>query len=286
MLIFPKKVLGVTMVCISVIGFLVSIYFLVQIWQNRQPATDIVQSGLDKSAEILQTTDEGLGVIDQVIVSVYTSTAYLDDTTNALAQTMQSTSRFIGSAGTFVGEDLINTITNTQTALNSAQASAVVIDNILSTLSNIPLIGIKYNPTTPLNKALGEVSSSLDPVQESLKNFQINLDTTQKNMQLFNTQISALDEKITAINNNLQQEQTTISSYHTQVKSLISIVDEAKTTLPNKITTIARMLTIIILWLVIVQIGILLQGIAFLTTNPLPQELPINHPMDPPISDK
>ena len=38
------------------------------------------------------------------------------------------------SAGSFVGEDLINTITNTQTALNSAQASAAVIDNILSCL--------------------------------------------------------------------------------------------------------------------------------------------------------
>ena len=150
-----KKALGVIMVCISALGFLLSIFLLFQVWHYRQPVTDSLQAGLKQSSAILQTTDEGLTVIDQVVKNVYTSTVYLDDATSALAQTMQSTSRFMDTAGTFVGEDLINTITNTQTALNSAQSSAVVIDNILSTISNIPLIGITYNPTTPLNMALG-----------------------------------------------------------------------------------------------------------------------------------
>jgi hypothetical protein len=252
------------MVGISTIGFLLGIFLLFQVWRNHQPITDNIQLGLDQSSAILQTTGEGLTVIDQVVKNVYTSTIYLDDATNALAETMQSTSGFMDSAGTFIGEDLINTITNTQTALNSAQASAVVIDNILSTISKIPLIGLTYNPKTPLNKALGEVSTSLDPVQTSLKNFQTNLDTTQANIQLLKDQISALDEKIITINSNLLKAQAAIDSYRSQVDLLKSSVERAKTNLPAWITKLAWILTAIIIWLLLIQIGILIQGITLL----------------------
>jgi ABC-type transporter Mla subunit MlaD len=266
-----KKALGMVMVCISALGFLLSIFLLFQVWHYRQPVTHSLQAGLEQSSALLQTTGEGLTVIDQVVKNVYTTTVYLDNATSALAQTMQSTSRFMDSAGAFVGDDLINTITNTQTALNSAQSSAVVIDNILSSLSNIPLIGIKYNPPIPLNKALGEVSASLDPIQVSLKNFQTNLDETNTNMQILNDQITTLDQKIVTINNNLIQAQTTIGSYRSQVDSLESSVEHAKVTLPMKITTLAWILTAIILWLVLIQIGILLQGITLLSPNHINQ---------------
>jgi hypothetical protein len=269
-----KKALGVIMVCISVLGFLLSIFLLFQLWHYRQPITHSLQSGLEQSSAILQTTSEGLTVVDQVVKNVYTTTIYLDDATSALAQTMQSTSRFMDSASTFVGEDLMNTITNTQTALNSAQSSAVLIDNILSTISTIPMIGITYNPATPLNKALGEVSTSLDPVQASLKNFQTNLNSTNANMQVLNDQISTLDLKIVTIKNNLLQVQATIDSYRSQVNSLKSSAERAKINLPTWITTLAWILTAIILWLVLIQIGILLQGITLLSPNHLNQELP------------
>jgi peptidoglycan hydrolase CwlO-like protein len=194
---------------------------------------------------------------------------------------MQSTSRFMDSAGTFVGEDLINTITNTQTALNSAQSSAVVIDNILSTLSNIPLIGITYNPPTPLNKALGEVSSSLDPVQSALKNFQTNLDNTQTNILNLNEQITTLTQKISTINSNLLQAQITIDNYRSQVESLKSSVARAKAKLPNWITIAAWILTSIIVWLVLIQIGILLQGIALLYSNRMNPIIPNENHSNP-----
>ena len=147
MSVAAKKIIGIVMVVIAVFGFLLSGFLLYQVWHFRQPVITGLESGLDHASSLLQTTDEGLAVIDQVVSNVYTSTLYLNDATNALAQTMQSTNSFMDSAGSFVGEDLINTITNTQTALNSAQASAAVIDNILSTISKVPFIGINYDPT-------------------------------------------------------------------------------------------------------------------------------------------
>ena len=269
-----KKAIGVIMVCISALGFLISIVFLYQVWHIRHPITDSLQGGLQQSSAILQTTGEGLTVIDQVVTDVYTTTMYLDDATNALAQTMYTTSQFMDSAGSFIGTDLLNTITTTQSALNSAQSSALVIDNILSALSNIPLIGITYNPTTPLNKAIGEVSTSLTPVQASLRSFQTNLENTNSNMLILNDQISLLGQKIVTINNNLVTAQRIISSYLSQVDKLKSSVERAKINLPTWITTIAWIFTIIILWLMLIQISVLLQGITLISSNYLNRELP------------
>ncbi len=280
-----KKALGVTMICFSVLGTLLGIFLLFLVWHYRQPFTVSLQSGLDKSSSILQTTGEGLTVIDQVVKNVYTSTVYLNEATIALSQTMQSTSVFMDSAGTFVGEDLINTITNTQAALNSAQASAVVIDNILSTISNIPLIGITYNPKTPLNKALGEVSSSLDPVQLSLQDFKTSLDSTNSNMQILKVQISTLGQKVMVINNNLLQAQSTIQSYQSQIGSIQSSVDRAKNALPSWMTTLAWIISAFILWLLLLQIGIIFQGLSLLSSNSTDHNLPIGSQSNPVISD-
>jgi hypothetical protein len=259
-----KKVIGVILICITALGFLLSVFLLFQVWNFRQPVTESLQVGLDHTSTLLETTDEGLFIIEQVVSNVYSSTLLLNDASQALAQTMQSTTDFMDSAGEFVGQDLMNTITNTQTALDSAQASAAVIDNVLSSIARVPLLGLQYDPATPLNKAIGNVSSSLDPVQQSLEDFQTNLDTTIANVQSLTDQVNELDQKITVINKNLSDAQATIKNYRSQVASLKITIANAKNNMAAWITGLATILTIIILLLVILQVGLFLQGVILL----------------------
>ncbi len=269
-----KKVFGSAMIILAALGIVLSAFLVVQIWHYRQPVTNGLQTGLDHTSALLQTTDDGLAVINQVVSSVYTSTLYLDDATSALGKTMQGATNFMDSAGSFVGQDLMTTITNTQSALDSAEASAAVIDNVLSSISSVPFLGLNYNPQTPLNKALGNVSSSLDPVQQSLKSFQSNLDSTKADMQDLNDQITAINQKITTINSNLAQAQKTINNYRTQVNSLQRSIANAKTHLSTWITTLALILTILIIVLVMILVGLLLQGIMLLLPEKFAQAVP------------
>lgn len=262
-----RKILAFLIVCLTALGIIISIFLIFQVWRYRQPVTVKLQSNLDQFMTVLQITDDGLVVIDQVVKNVYTSTLYLDDATQALSQTVHSTSSFMDKAGTFVGDNLMTTITNTQTALGSAQASARVIDNILDAISHIPLIGLSYNPAVPLNTALGDVASSLDPLQTTLKSFQTNLKTTSTNMRDFSGQISDLSENILTMQENLVQAQATIDKYRSQINTLKSWLADAKTNLQGWVTTAAWVLTIIIIWLVIIQIAILLQGFSSLTSD-------------------
>ncbi len=271
-----KKVFGSLMIVLAVIGILLGAFVVSQVWHYRQPVIGGLQEVLDHTSAVLQTTDDGLAVIDQVVSSVYTSTLYLDDATTALGKTMQSATNFMDSAGTFVGGDLITTITNTQSALASAQASAAVIDNVLTSISSVPLLGLQYNPQTPLNKALGKVSSSLDPVQKSLQSFQNNLDSTQANMQELTNQISSLNQQITTINTNLVQAKATIHDYRSGINSLQGSIARARAKVGLWVTTLAWMITILILILVMILVGTLLQGIMMLLPEKPIQDVPPN----------
>ena len=262
-----NKTFAVMLVIATVIGLLFSLFFLVQTWRYRQPVTETLQSVVVQTSLVLVTTDQGLDIIDQVVKTVYTSTVFLDTSANELAQTARDTNQFIGSAGVFMGENLINTITNTQTAIDSAQASAVVIDNLLTTLSRIPLIGINYNPAKPLNVTLGEVSKSLDPLQTSLEGFQKSLETTQANIQEFEQQLVILDESVASISKNLEDTQFVLNDYREQLSSFQTLMNDAQVSLPGWINTLVWIVTLFIIWLVLIQLGLLLQAVNILSVR-------------------
>jgi hypothetical protein len=257
-----KKTLTFLVVILSSLGILLSIFLLIQVWRFRQPLTNQLQVQLDQFSGTLHTTDDALTIIDQLVENVYTSTIFLDDTTTALSLTLENTNQVIDSAGIFIGDNLISTITNTQAALDSAQASARVIDNILTAISRIPLIGINYNPEIPLNVALGDVSSSLDPLPEILTSFQADLKTTNTNLSEFTGQITTLDQNIASLSKNMEQAHVTISDYRNQLASLISLADHAKVNLQAWMTAFAWALTTITLWLLITQLAVLFQSLS------------------------
>lgn len=273
-----RKLISIVIVGITALGIIISLFMLVEVWHFRLPATEQLQTSASQLSAVLQITNDGLMVIDQVVKNVYTSTVYMNDATNAFSQTVQSTSQFMDSAGIFIGDNLLSTITSTQTALGSAQASATVIDNLLSTLSKIPLIGISYNPAVPLNEALGDVSSSLDPLQTTLKDFQINLTGTRSNMQSFSSQISVLNQNIQTIQRNLDQALVTITQYRDQITLLQKLTREAINNLPKWTNIVAWIITLMLSWLILIQISILLQATLQINTNRFAPEL--TNPME------
>lgn len=265
MRLVSRKILAVSIICLAGLGIIFSLFLLFQVWNYRQPITKKLQSGVDQFSAILQTTDDGLITVNQAVINVYSSTLYLQDATHVLSQTMGTTSLFMESANSFVGDDLLTTITSTQTALESAQASAKVIDNLLGTLSRIPLIGITYNPSVPLNTALGNVSTSLDPLHYTLKDFQANLESARTNIHEFSGQISTLNDNIVSIQKNITQTQRTIDKYRSQISSLLARLSVAKTNLPRWTSLTAWILTAIIIWLIVIQIALMLQAISTIT---------------------
>ena len=255
-----RRVLGSLMIVGAVAGLAVSIFMLIQVWRIRQPASDKVTSTLASLHSTLETSETGLAVVEMAVTNTISATASLENTTLSMAQSVHDTTLLADSISILVEEDLPQTIDDTQTALASAQESAVMVDNVLYALAAVPLIGIEYDPPLPLNVALGQVSDSLDPITASLEGVQDSLQTTNENLLTLEEQIISLQTSISTINDNLAMAQQVVDDFQAQTAVQKELLESAQVAAPRWINIAVWLITFLILWIAITQLGMLMQG--------------------------
>ncbi len=159
--------------------------------------------------------------------------------------------------------DLPNTIKSTESSLRTAQDSAKVIDSVLSTLSSIPLIGsgIGYNPQVPLDQALGQVADSLTDLPDSFANMADSLKASSSNLETFQADLSVMAESIGEIEKSVAQYESVVGNYQKSLDNLNANLSNIKGSLPNMVRSAMIGLTIFLVWMVIVQFGLLTQGL-------------------------
>lgn len=263
-----RRTIGILLVITSIVSVLISLFFLVQIWRLRQPLTTRLVDNLNLLYATTVTTEDSLQLIEGTLTRLLDSTATLQDTTISVAQSIHDTGLLAGSFATIIGDDFPETIADTQTALESAQSSAVVIDNVLTALASIPLIGIDYDPPLPLNLALGQVSDSLTSMPSTLEQVQGDLDNAHTNLIELEEHVININQHIQLITDNLLQAQDTIDEYQEEIGQIKPRLDHSRSAAHGWILSAAWGLTFIIIWLMISQLGLVLQGIDILMSKP------------------
>ncbi len=105
-------------------------------------------------------------VMGNVIDLTKTNILTIETTIDNLDETLISVSDSLDTSAVLLGDDLRQTIMETQTALSSASTSAKIIDNTLVFLASVPFIGVEYQPDVPLHTSLEQVAANLDDIPE------------------------------------------------------------------------------------------------------------------------
>jgi hypothetical protein len=256
-----KRIIGILIVAVSIISLIFSLYLLVKVWGLRQQWNDNLNATFELLSATIDTTDQGLIIVEQALTNASTSMTSLESATISLGTTVNDTSLVLDSFVTLFGEEIPAVITDTQNAIGSAEASFSVIDSVLTALSSIPLIGINYQPAVPLSTSLEQIASSLEPLPNSLKDISTSLDSTSSNLLALQTQITDVAQNITGINQNLTQAQGVIDQYQQEVDQFQTWIDKGQEAIPGWINTGVWIFTFILLWLAISQINLFIQGL-------------------------
>lgn len=254
------RIVGFLLVTAALISLLISAFFLVMIWRYRQPATARIVENLDLLYATTVTMEDSLLLVDDTVTSLSAASETISSSSNAMENAISDGSVMTDSFATLLGENLTATITDTQTAIVSAQASATVIDNVLTGLASIPFIGIDYNPPVPLNKALGNISDTLSSIPPTLEEIQSDLNSTGANLRQLESDLGQINRNMQNILDTLEKAQRIIDDYQQQVSQLKTRLDHSRTESPKWILAAAWGLTFVIAWLSISQLGLLLQG--------------------------
>ena len=141
-----KRIIGLVLIVVAAVSLVVSAAGVYEIWALRQPVADATAAGVNLFAETLNTTSDALQVASASLQSASDTITTVEQTSVSVAQTMSTTRATLGSFSVLMGKDLPASIDSTRTAVKSAQSSAVVVDNVLTSLSRIPFINLQYNP--------------------------------------------------------------------------------------------------------------------------------------------
>jgi methyl-accepting chemotaxis protein len=259
-----SRLFGSVLVVIAAFSLLASVWGLIQVWTMRQPVADAATAGVDLFAETLDTTSDALKVTSASLQTASEAFTTIERTSLSVAQTMSTTRTTVGSFASLMGKDLPGSIGATRTALKSAQASAAVADNVLATLSRIPLIGIQYDPAEPLSVALGDVATSLDNLPPTFGAIARNLDTTNESLDQVIASLNELPTTTEQGQRNIADAKQVVARYQGEVDGLQKLVQPIKASVAAVSTGLAVAVTFLVFWLGVTQLLVLVKGLEFL----------------------
>lgn len=257
---FPRKVFGIILIFLSVIGLLVSVFAVVQVWRLRLPVAKQVYDTLLFAEKIVNTTSSGLDIIDSSLTNVKKSMTSLENSTLMMAQSMEDTSKLIGSFSDLFKGDIKDTLENTKLSVVAAQSSALIIDNLLYGLSKIPLLGIEYAPPKPLNTALKEIGETLTDMPDSMDDISGSLSDSNDNLLSLKNGIDEIATSFAEFQSDLTAAQTVINDYQTNMREIKSSLDNAQEKIFIWSIWVAIILTIAIIAIGVAQVAAIMQG--------------------------
>lgn len=256
-----RRLLGTALIIIAVISLLIGAIGLIGIWTLRQPVSDATVTAVNLFIETLDTTSDTLKVTSDSLQSANEMADTAERTSLSVAQTLSTTRTTIGSFAAIMGKDLPASINSARTALQSAQASAVVVDGVLGTLARLPFSGVQYNPAVPLNVALGDVAKSLDSLPPTFATIERNLNGTSEGLDQVVKSLNDLPRTTQATRQNVASAQRAVARYQSEVDNLKKMIAPLRTSLDTVFTAIALGLSFVILWLFAMQLLVLREGL-------------------------
>jgi len=256
-----SRFFGIILIITALVGVLLSMVGLFTIWTINQDFTKTISDSIDSIDSILLTTANGLIVTEDSLNNAITNLDSIIHTLLSTGEAINSTTPLISTFSTVLTEELPNTLYATQNSLSTAQTSARLIENVLTSITGIPFFpGEPYRPETPLYVTLGEVSESLDPLVDSMLSMKSGLRNTETNLFIIDLELTVMSRQINQVNSSLGDAKEVIVEYQDGVNVLqeqLSLLKEKTTTWINIFSWI---FTFGFVWLGFAQLGLLIQG--------------------------
>jgi methyl-accepting chemotaxis protein len=261
---FSYRTLGILLIIFSSIGLLLSFAGITVSWLVKPGLQQNLLELVDTLQYTLTNTGDGLIVLDSALDNVKGNLGIIVTTLENLDGTLIGVSSSLDTSADLVGDDLRQTIIETQIALSSASNSAELIDDTLSIISRIPFVGANYQPEVPLHTSLNTVAESMDEIPESLELMEGNLTETGDGLRLLNDNMLELSDEITKFDTDLEDSQSVLQEYRNIIDETEEQLQKFQKNLPRNLTLLAIFISGTLFSLAVAQSVTLFQGIAFI----------------------
>lgn len=257
-----RRPIAIIFILVGFIGLVLGGVGIYQIWQARAGVETSLLAALDTTHETITITQSALTTASGALDTIGSNLTQLNNTLQTVAQSLNDAVPVLSSFATLMQDKLPTTLEATQTSLETAEASAALLDSIMRALTSIPFyLGEPYQPEVPLDVSVQNVAASLDDLPASLIEIGGQLETNQSNFSDIEDELIALSVTLTGINTDLTNAQATLTAYETLLTDLDAQLTLLETSLPDILSVVAWFLTVLLGWLMFTQLGLIVQGL-------------------------
>lgn len=258
------KTLGKLFIIFSSLGLIFSLAGITISWIVKPQIQRGTLALTDSIYATLVNTNEALGVLDSALENVNSNLEIIVSTLDSLDGTVIGISTSLDSSADLVGDDLRQTIIETQIALSSAASSAELIDRTLSVISKIPFLGANYQPEVPLHTSLDSVAGSMDDIPKSLDTMEESLTLTSEGLISLNDNLSDLSGDLSEFEADLISAKDIMTEYRRIINDTEKQLEDFQKNFPMILTLIILFISGMLFSLAVAQCITLFQGIAFI----------------------
>ncbi|MBG0787033.1 MAG: hypothetical protein H0S79_18200 [Anaerolineaceae bacterium] len=244
----------------AIIGMLFSLIGIGGIWVLRPGITQNLSNLVGLAHETLSTSQSAIGFLSGSVSQVDEDLILIQSSLDGLESSLNTIADSLVTSSSLVGDDLNLTLTEVQTAVTSAAASAEFIDDTLAFIAAIPLLGADYQPETPLHISLSKVAEDMNEIPASLTSLETSLDSAAIDFQSVSEDLADLSEDLTIIMEDLDGAQDILTDYEGIISTALQKVERFESRLNLYTIITSLLLTGVLLWLGIAQFGVYLQA--------------------------
>ena len=244
----------------AMLGILVSLAGIVFVWRQAPAVSTRLVSTAEFVQRVLDSTEGLLEVTDSTLTQAEDNISLIADASQEMAETLHQTSLITASVASMVGDEFLGVVENTQTALTALETSAQLVDNTLSFIAAIPLLGTRYSNATPLYSSVVGINENLAELPQNMRGLQESLDSTADAFTKLNQSVRILSESVAEIETSLKEAHAVVTSYQTLVAEAQETTEHMIVKLPGWVRWGAVGLTALLVWGIVIQAGLLMFG--------------------------
>ncbi|UCG22809.1 MAG: hypothetical protein JSW55_11560 [Chloroflexota bacterium] len=261
-----KRILGVVLILVGLLGLLISIGGLVisrsvigELGAGLDTTFTLASDSLDTVEDTLlltkTTIDQASGSLDTLTATAINVSATMNDTQPLMDRVTQSAT-----------QELPESIEAIQGAIPDVAEAAGAIDDTLRILDSfevdrqifgIPIqfdLGINYQPMAPLNETVLALGGSLDGVPEDLRALEGDMLRASANMAAIGGNIETIAEDLKAISTTVDDIEPLLDQYLDIVAQTQELIAQAQTDLDGQLAQLQLAITALFVWLGLNQI--------------------------------
>jgi hypothetical protein len=273
-----RRLLGIVIILIGLVGLVFGLYGLYWLQGAAEQAERDLVSAMDGGLDGLEVISDTLVIVAQAVDDAGTVLDSAAASSQSAAGTIDAMRPAVSEMSDVVAYDLPDNIERIQETLPALQQAAEAIDKTLRTLADfewqatIPIInyplefglGIEYNPPTPLDQSVAEMSVALGQLPDQLTGIHASLLDTHRQLGETADSMEAIGDSLATVQGDLDATADVLIKYSDLVARSTDGTRAVRRDLRDRIQGVRLVLSGVLAWLAFSQLAPLYIGATLL----------------------